>query len=346
MSGRAAPGKGINRVNLALQGGGSHGAFTWGVVDRLLREETIEIDGVSGTGSGAVNGAVIAAGYAKDGAAGARHALDEFWQHWSNYSVFGSVHANVLDRLRGNWNLDESVGSLVSQFLEHFVSPYQSNPLNISPLRLCLGAGIDFEAVRRSPVKLFASATNVRTGKIRVFEPHEITVDTLFASTALPQVEQAVIVDGEPYWDGGLMGNPPVFPLIYNCHAHDIVLVQLDPITHEGVPRSSAEITDRVNEITFNANLMREMRAIAFVTRLIEDGAKGKEIGRLRRMHVHMIGDEPAMKLLGFASKFNTDLAFLLYLKELGELAAEKWLGENLAAVGHRSTLDLREIFL
>jgi NTE family protein len=341
-----SPENNLRHVSLALQGGGSHGAFTWGVIDRLLREETIEIDGISGTGSGAINGAVVASGYAKGGAEGARKALEEFWQHWSNFSFFGSVHASLFDRFNGNWNLDESIGSLVSQFFERFVSPYQANPLNYSPMRICLGSGIDFESVRHSPVKLFASATNVRTGKIRVFEPHEITVDTLLASACLPQVEQAVIIDDEPYWDGGLMGNPPVFPLIYNCRAHDIVLVQLDPITHEGVPRSSAEITDRLNEITFNANLMREMRAIAFVTKLIDDGAKGKEIGRLRRMHVHMIGDEQPMRQLGFASKFNTDLAFLLYLKELGELAAEKWLDENLAAVGHRSTLDLREIFL
>jgi NTE family protein len=332
-------------LNLALQGGGSHGAFTWGVIDRLLRDETIAIEGVTGTGSGAINGAVLACGFAKGGAEGARAALAEFWQRTSGFAWSTPIHAGLLDRLRGNWNLDQSVGAMMTQFLEHAVSPYQSNPLNVSPLKLVLGEVLDIEALRHSPIRLYASATNVRTGKIRVFEPRHMTLDALLASSCLPQTDQAVIIDGEPYWDGGLMGNPPIFPVIYNCHARDIVIVQLDPITHDGIPRSSPEINDRLNEITFNANLMREMRAIAFVSRLVEDGATGKEIGRLKRLNLHMIGDEPAMRELGFASKFNTDLAFLLYLKERGENAAEQWLTENLDAVGHRSSIDLREIF-
>jgi NTE family protein len=173
-----------------------------------------------------------------------------------------------------------------------------------------------------------------------------MTIDALLAASCLPQVDHAVVIDGEPYWDGGLMGNPPIFPVIYNCHARDIAIVQLDPISHAGIPTTSSEITDRLNEITFNANLMREMRAIAFVTRLIEEGATGHEVGRLKRLHMHMIGDEEAMRALGFASKFNTDLAFLLHLKELGERAADAWLERSLADVGHRSTLDLAVIYV
>jgi NTE family protein len=333
-------------LNLALQGGGSHGAFTWGVLDRLLREETIEIEGITGTGSGAINGAVLAGGFAKAGAAGAREALAEYWQRTSGFGWSKGLHAGLLDRLRGNWNLDESVGATVTQFLEHAISPYQSNPFNFSPLKIILAEVLDIEAVRSSPVRLYASATNVRTGKIRVFEPRHMTLDALLAATCLPQVDHAVMIDGEPYWDGGLMGNPPIFPVIYNCRAHDIAIVQLDPITHDGIPKTPAEITDRLNEITFNANLMREMRAVAFVTRLIDEGATGHEIERLKRVHMHMIGDEPAMRELGFASKFNTDLAFLLYLRELGEAAADKWLEANLDAVGHRSSIDLGAIYL
>jgi len=179
---------------------------------------------------------------------------------------------------------------------------------------------------------------------VRIFEQRQLTTDMLLAATCLPQVEQAVIIDDEPYWDGGIMGNPPIFPLIYEASAPDILIVQLDPISHEGIPKTSAQITDRLNEITFNANLMREMRAIAFVTSLIDD--PDIETEQLKRIHLHMIGDEARMRPLGFTSKFNTDLAFLLYLKELGEVAAEKWLGASLADIGHRSSLDLRAIFL
>jgi NTE family protein len=205
---------------------------------------------------------------------------------------------------------------------------------------------IDVGRIRHGSLRLFVAATNVRTGKVRIFEQRKLTIDMLLASTCLPQVEQAVIVEDEPYWDGGLMGNPPIFPLIYECGSPDVVIVQLDPISHEGIPKTAAQITDRLNEITFNANLMREMRAIAFVTQLLEEGAEGIEAQRLKRIHIHMIGDEPRMRELGFTSKFNTDLNFLLYLKELGEAATEKWLAENLAAVGQRSSIDIRATFL
>jgi NTE family protein len=335
-------------LNLALQGGGAHGAFTWGVLDRLLEDDRLHIDGISGTSAGAMNGAVMVSGHIAGGNAGARQALDRFWDSVSALGVMSPIHATWLDRATGNWDLDESPASIWLDTLSRLVSPYQTNPLNLSPLGDLLSRLVDFEGLRKGDgIRLFVSATNVNSGKIRVFERRELTLDMLLASAALPTVFQAVEIDGEAYWDGGYMGNPAIFPLIYNCSARDIAIVQVNPLTREGVPKTAGEIMNRLNEITFNASLMREMRAIAFVLKLLDEvPGDVPVIGGLKRMHIHMIEDEPEMEALGVASKLNTDMDFLLYLKRLGRETADRWLKDNFDALGHRSTVDIRKKFL
>jgi NTE family protein len=227
-------------------------------------------------------------------------------------------------------------------------SPYDLNPLKYEPLRDVLAETIDVPTIQAcQQIKLFISATNVRTGKIRVFEKHEVTLDALLASACLPQAFQAIEIDGDPYWDGGFMGNPAIFPLIYGCDSRDVVIVQINPLIRDGTPRSAAEIMDRLNEITFNSALRGEMRAIAFVKKLIEDDhVHGKGLDRLKNIHVHMIGDEEHMRQLGSASKFNADFDFLKALKELGRVRTAAWLDTTYGALGRHSSIDIAEMFL
>ncbi|HEV2546895.1 MAG TPA: patatin-like phospholipase family protein [Stellaceae bacterium] len=338
---------GKRAVNLALQGGGAHGAFTWGVLDRLLEDDRLVIEGISGTSAGAINAAVLAQGFLKGGAAGARAALDSFWHRLSQIGWLSPVHRGWLERAMGTWNLDASPSAVLVDELSRLVSPYQLNPLNLSPLRELLAAMLDWTALNAADaIKLYITATNVETGKARIFSRHELTLDALLASACLPQIFQAVIIDGEPYWDGGYMGNPSIWPLIYNCGSRDVIVVEVNPLTRKGVPRTAAEITNRLNEITFNASLMREMRAIAFVERLVEADGKHPEVERLKKMLIHMIEAEEAMEQLGVASKLNTDLDFLLYLKDLGRRTAGRWLEKHFEALGRYSSLDIRRVFL
>ncbi|HXZ00270.1 MAG TPA: patatin-like phospholipase family protein [Stellaceae bacterium] len=334
-------------VNLALQGGGAHGAFTWGVLDRLLEDGRIAIEAISGTSAGAINAAVLAQGYLKGGAAAARAELDRFWHRLSELGWLSPVHRGLYERAMGSWNIDASPASVFVDQLSRVVSPYQFNPLNLSPLRDLLAGMLDVEALAApDAIKLFITATNVRTGKARIFERHEVTLDALLASACLPQVFQAVVIEGEPYWDGGYMGNPSLWPLIYGCGSRDVIIVEINPLTRPGVPRTASEITNRLNEITFNASLMREIRAIAFVERLVDADDQHPEMRRLKKMLIHMIEAEEAMERLGVASKMNTDLDFLLYLKGLGQRTAGRWLEKNFAALNHYSSLDIRKVFL
>ena len=335
-------------INLALQGGGAHGAFTWGVLDRLLEDERLNFEGISGTSAGAINGAILMQGWVDNGRAGARQALDAFWRHMAQYSIWSPVQRSLADRLDGNWNLDQSPAALSADFLARLTSPYQTNPLGLNPLRHVLLETIKIDKLHAcTDLKLFVTATSVRSGKARVFEREEISVDALLASACLPNAFQAVEIDGQPYWDGGYMGNPSIWPLIYNCDCPDVAIVQINPLTIEGTPRSAAEITNRLNEITFNASLMREMRAIAFVQKLLSDSTLAPtEAARLKRMNIHMIGDETTMRSLGVASKFNIEGEFLELLRSLGRTCAEQWLTENFAAIGNHSSIDIREKFL
>jgi NTE family protein len=335
-------------INVALQGGGAHGAFTWGVLDRLLEDDRIAIEGISGTSAGAMNGAALAQGWMEGGSQGARAALDSFWLRMSEFARLSLVHRTPIDRILNNWNLDYAPGFLLFDALMRQFSPYQLNPGNFHPLRGLLESFLDVEKIRAcEAVKLFVSATNVRTGKIRVFGNSDISVDALLASACLPYVFQSIVIDGDPYWDGGYMGNPALFPLIYKCGSSDILIVEINPLTREGVPRTAAEIMNRMNEISFNSSLMREMRAIYFVDRLVSDPTfKGPDGQTFKKLLVHMIGSGDTMQELGVSSKFNADLEFLLHLKEIGRSRAALWIEENIDALGVRSSIDIREIFM
>ena len=339
-----AKANGPKRINLALQGGGSHGAFTWGVLDRLLEDERLEIEGISGTSAGAMNAAALAQGYVDGGREGARKSLDKFWHRISDFARYSPLQRSLIDKLMGNWNLDTSPAYMMLDTIGRAFSPYQTNPLNWHPIRTVLEEEIDIKRIRKcKEINLFVSATNVRTGKIRVFDRKDMTIDALLASACLPTVFQAIEIDGDPYWDGGYMGNPAIYPLIYECESPDVVIVQINPVEREGTPQTTAEILNRLNEITFNSSLIRELRAIGFVQKLIKDDMlHGDHISRLKLMHIHMIGAEAHMKEFGASSKMNSDPEFLGYLKELGRSQADKWLETTFDQVGKRTSIDIK----
>jgi NTE family protein len=337
---------GAKTVNLALQGGGAHGAYTWGVLDRLLEDERIVIEGISATSAGAMNATVAAFGISEGGRAGARQALANFWRRVSHAADFSPLQPTWIDRMMGNRSLDNSPAFLAVDMLTRLLSPYQFNPANYNPLREVLGKVVDFDALRADccPVKLFLSATNVRTGKVRVFGNDEIALDTVMASGCLPFLFQAVEIDGEAYWDGGYMGNPTIFPLIYNCDSKDIVVVHINPMERQELPRSASEILNRINEISFNSSLMREMRAINFVTGLI-DGDMVKT-DSLKKMNIHSISWEETMSNLSVASKLNADWGFLCELRDTGRATAGSWLARNFGRLGVESTIDIQATYL
>lgn len=332
-------------LNLALQGGGAHGAFAWGVIDRLLDDERISFEGISATSAGAMNATVLAHGLTVGGRAGAKAALRDFWHRISVAAQLSPLQPTPFDKLTGNHSLDSSPAFVFFDLLSRVMSPYQLNPLDYNPLKQILSQVVDFERLRReSVVKLNLCATNVRTGKVRIFKNHELSADAAMASGCLPFLFHTVMIDGEPYWDGGYMGNPALFPLIYECTSADILIVHINPLTRDEIPRSAAEILNRLNEITFNSSLMREMRAIAFVTRLIDEG---KIVGEpLKRMLIHAVDAEGFMCGLSVSSKMNADWDFLTLLHDVGRRRADEWLAHNFDKIGVESTVDIRETYL
>ena len=263
---------GQKTVNLALQGGGSHGAFAWGVLDRLLEEERLAIEGITATSAGAVNAVTLAYGLSTGGCEEAKKALEFLWKRISNIAS-NMLTPSVFDHLYGSFGLDHSPSYIVLNTLSEFFSPYQLNPFNYGPLKNLLEEMVDFEQLRKQAVvKLFLCATNVRTSKMKVFGRDEICVEHVLASCCRPFLTRAVEIDGEHYWDGGFMGNPPIFPVIYGCDALDIILVHLTPTIRQEVPTTPRAIISRMQEISFNSSLMREMRAVAFMNKLIDDG--------------------------------------------------------------------------
>ena len=335
----------VRTVNLALQGGGAHGAFAWGVLDRLLEDERIAFEGVSATSAGAMNAAVLAYGLTEGGRHGARKALANFWRRVSHGALLSPLQPTAWDHLTHDHSLKHNPAFLVFDVITRLLSPYQFNPGNYHPLRGILEECVDFDRLRRgSAVKLFLSATNVRSGKVKIFENAELSVDAVLASGCLPFLFQAVEIDGEAYWDGGYMGNPAMFPLIYGCQSRDVVIVHINPIEREEVPRDARDIMNRINEISFNSSLMREMRAIAFVTRLIDDGALCD--GSVKRMLIHSIEGEGFMRGLGVASKLNPDWEFLTHLHDVGWERADAWLREHFDRLGQDSTVDIRSRYL
>ncbi len=325
------------KIDLALQGGGSHGAFTWGALDRLLEDETLDFAAVSGTSAGALNAAVMACGLARDGRPGARAALAAYWHDVSRSSSPFAPAAGLFDvnRMPGfEW---------MSSFLRS-LSPYEFNPLNINPLRSLLERHVDLPALHASPLRVYVTATSVHTGQARVFSGRELSLDALLASACLPHLFQAVEIDGEPFWDGGYTGNPALYPLIYDTETLDLLLVKINPLTRAATPRRSHDIVDRLSEVTFNASLIGEMRAIAFVSRLVREGRV--DPGRYKDLRLHMIADENSLAAFSASSKLDTSRAFLDRLFALGRAAAERWLAAHGADVGVRASLDIEATFL
>jgi NTE family protein len=347
MAGRAGETDGIavKTINLALQGGGAHGAFTWGVLDRLLEDERIAFEGISATSAGAMNAVVLAYGMAVGGREGAKRALRLFWRRVSHSAVMSPLQPSLWDRMTGDHSLEHSPAHLVFDVMSRIFSPYQLNPLNFNPLRTVLEQVVDFEMLKRpSCLRLFLNATNVRTGKVKIFGNDEISPEAVLASACLPFLYQAVEVNGEFYWDGGYMGNPALFPLIYECESSDVVVVHINPMEREKLPKTARDIMNRVNEISFNSSLMREMRAVAFVSKLIDDGKVAP--GSMKRLLVHSIEAEEVMTGLGVASKLNADWGFLEHLHAVGRERAGQWLEASFDQLGRRSTIDVRGTYL
>ncbi|MGS1094483.1 patatin-like phospholipase family protein [Aquamicrobium terrae] len=328
------------KINIALQGGGSHGAFTWGVLDRLLEDGRLDIVAVSGTSAGAMNAVALADGFVRGGMEGARAKLAEFWRAVARKGRFSPVQRTPWDMLWGNWSVENSPGYIWFDTMSRVVSPYLANPLGLNPLRDVIEDEIDFDNVRCcEAMQVFISATNVETGQIRVFSDGEISTDTVMASACLPQLFRAVEIDGVPYWDGGYGGNPALFPFFKATQTEDVLLVQINPVQREGAPTSAGEIQNRMDEIAFNAALLREFRAIAFVKELIAVGRLPH--GEYRDIRMHRIDADEAFKGLSASSKINAEWAFLEYLRDLGRDAASDWLEAHFDAVGERPTLDL-----
>jgi NTE family protein len=325
-------------IDLALQGGGSHGAFTWGVLDRLLEEPRLEIVAISGTSAGAMNAAVLADGWTRGGANGARAALDSYWRRVSRAAAFSPLQRSPLDRLMGRWTLDTSPAYVVMDLLSRLFSPYDLNPTGYDPLRRVLAESIDFNRLAGSPIKLFITATRVRTGRGRIFRNGEITPDVLLASACLPTMFRAIEIDGEPYWDGGFAGNPTITPLIRESDAHDTILVQINPAERPEAPRSAAEILNRLNEISFNSPLTKELRMIAVLRQVVDAGTG--EGARWANMRAHRIKSDMLTEF-GASSKLNAEWEFVSMLRAEGRRAASEFLDAHLDEIGKRSTADL-----
>ena len=332
------------KINLGLQGGGAHGAFTWGVLDCLLEDERIDIEGISGTSAGAMNAVMLADGLARGGVAEARKRLDDFWRAASLDGDLPALQRGVMDRL---FSFTPYEGSPVQAWFDavaRYMSPYDLNPLNINPLRDLIERFVDFDAVRAcEDVSLFISATNVHTGRLRVFSQEKMSADVIMASACLPFLFRAVEIDGVPYWDGGYMGNPAIFPFFDATLTEDVLVVQINPVERASTPHTQTEIMNRINEVTFNSSLLAEFRAIDFVTRLIDQGRlpRGMGNGEYRRINVHRISLDETFGELSATSKLNSDFDFFEMLKNGGAQATKKFLDAHFGDLGKRSTVDL-----
>jgi NTE family protein len=332
-------------INLALQGGGAHGAFTWGVLDHLLSDERIVIEGVSGASSGAVNAVMLADGLARGGRAEAQKRLTDFWRAVSSTGDLPPLQRAVVERLLSFTPLEGTPMQAWFDMWSRYFSPYDFNPLNINPLRDLIERFVDFGAVQAfSDLRLFVSATNVQTGHVRVFPREKVTVDTLMASACLPELFRAVEIDGVPYWDGGYLGNPVIFPFFATTKTEDVLVVQINPLVRQRTPTSAAEILNRLNEITFNSSLLAEYRAIDFVARLIDQGRlpRGTAPGQYRRINVHRVVLDQFGTQLDASSKLTTYYEFFEMLRISGKRAVRHFLDEHFDDIGVRSTVDLQ----
>lgn len=325
-------------VDLALQGGGAHGAFTWGVLDRLLEEEHLKIEGISGTSAGAMNAAALISGYAHGGVPGAKETLERFWRKVSDSARMSPLQRGPIDVLLGRWTLDSSPFFIASDLMTRLLSPYDLNPNGVNPLREILAEVIDFDGVARSPIKIFVTATSVSTGRGRIFRNADLTPDALLASACLPTMFQAVEIDGETYWDGGYSGNPTITPLVRECDSTDTILVQINPIERRDTPRSATEIANRLNEVSFNSVLLKELKMIALLRQAADPG--DSEGVRWAQMRIHRISTE-MMNSLSASSKLLAEWPFLCMLRDEGRRATTAFLAEHESDIGERSTCDL-----
>ena len=328
-------------VDFALQGGGAHGAFTWGVLDRLLEEPWLRIDGISGTSAGAMNAAVLVDGHADNGADGARAALEDFWRRVSRAALLSPLRRTPLDILLGRWTLDHSPVFIAMDLMARLFSPYDVSPGGTNALRDILTEIVHFDRLAQAPIKLFVTATNVRTGRGRVFRNGEITPDVLLASACLPTLFQAIEIDGESYWDGGYSGNPTITPLVRECSSKDTILVQINPVERPGLPRSARDILNRLNEVSFNAVLLKELRMIALLRQVAQPD--NSENAKWADMRIHRISSD-VMVELGYSSKLNAEWEFLCMLRDEGRRAGDAFLRAHHDDLGRRSTFDLDEL--
>jgi len=332
----------VKKINMALQGGGAHGAFGWGVMDKFLEDGRVEVEGLSGTSAGSMNAVVYAYGKLK-GNDGAREAMHNFWKAISDAGQKFAIPKMPWDMGIKENPIQDMMKSMLSAY-----SPYQLNPMNFNPLRDVLEEQVDFAELERSQgTKLFICATNVRTGKVKIFHTPEVTADVVLASACLPEVFQAVEIDGEHYWDGGYMGNPVLYPLFYYTESRDVVILHINPIERPGPPTTAADIANRLNEITFNSSLIKELRSVYFVQKLLDDGwIKDEFRSKLKYVLIHSVRADNAMSDLSASSKMSSDWKFLTMLRDRGRALATEWLEHNFEHLGKRSTVDLKKEFL
>jgi len=336
---------GVKHISLALQGGGSHGAFTWGVMHRLIAEPRLYIDGISGTSAGAMNLAVFADGFIKGSRQGAIDAMAAFWGRIADLNALPRSFLRGIPGLSDPWQVDADPTFMMMDFISRLWSPTQLNPFDLNPLSDLLEDLIDFDALRAHPViKLFVTASNVRTCKARLFRTPELSARALLASACLPLMFKAVEIDGEAYWDGGYLGNPAIYPLIDECSSSDVVIVQINPMNRPEVPVTARDILNRINEMSFNSALVSEMHGIATVSSLIESGSLEDE--RYGAVRFHQIGAEAELAKYGALSKLNTERPFLEHLHELGFNTADKWIEQNFDRIGWESTLDVLDSYV
>ena len=326
-------------VDLALQGGGAHGAYTWGVLDRLLEEPWLTFDGISGTSAGAMNAVVMAHGLNEGGPQGAKLALETFWKRVADAALLSPFRRGPLEVLTGKWTLDFSPAFVAADFAARLYSPYSIPGGGANPLHKILEETVDFAGLAKAGPRLFVTATNVHTGRGRVFRNADLTPEVLMASACLPTMFQAVEIDGEPYWDGGFTGNPTITPLIRECDSDDTILISINPIERPGTPRTAMEIQNRLNEISFNSPLIKELRMAALLRQVADPGTGEGAVWA--KMRIHRVAGEEIMLQLGYSSKLLAEWAFFQMLRDEGRRAAETFLATYGADIGVRSTLNI-----
>lgn len=337
------------KINIALQGGGAHGALAWGILDALLEDGRLIIDGLTASSAGAMNALALTQGLYEGGPNGARAKLEEFWWETSKAgAIFSPVHGNPLERMLGTGSGENPYSYFMFDTMTRLFSPYQFNPFDINPLRNVLERVLDFEKIRAcDQLKLFISATNVRTGKVKVFTGKQISLDAALASACLPYLFRAVEIDGDHYWDGGYTGNPALYPLFYQTESRDIVIIHLNPLYREEIPTTAPEIMNRINEISFNDSLLKELRAVSFVKKLIEHDMIRDEYKHMYKdVLVHSVRADDMMKDFSITSKFDTDWDFLTMLRDTGRAGMKIWLDEHFDNLGKEASVNLHKEFL